>query len=199
MRGIAQGTVYVVEACLVYLLASWIFSNLHRPIPPVPSKTFVVFVLLWPILSFLVRPGLRSIPILGLLFSFTDDLVAALAPVSVEARRQAKASGLLRKARRIEERRNLEKAIQLYSRIKLEFDGTPAAEEAAEAVAQAERLLKANREAEKLLKKAIKLEVRGQTAKAQALYQQILRDHPNTQFAADARSCLQSLNTRSQT
>jgi tetratricopeptide (TPR) repeat protein len=190
---------YVVEAWLVYLLAFWISGGLlRRPIPPVGSKTFVLFLLLWPFLRVLALPGLRRIPILGDVFAAIDGLIAAMAPVAAEYPRESKASRLFGQARHCEECGNLEKAIRIYRLVQVEAGGTPLAEDAAKAAVHAERLLEANREAEGLLKSGISLEVRGRPAEARGLYEQVLRDHPTSRFAAEARNCLESLERRLQ-
>ena len=54
---------------LAFLVCQWLKVSLS----PIGSPTFVVFLVIWPFASPLVRPGIHSIPLLG-------DALAVLAP-----------------------------------------------------------------------------------------------------------------------
>lgn len=66
------GFVKVVEATLFYLLASLVFDMF--PIPPIGSKAYVIFVIVWPLVYPILRPGLYLIPIIGIIFQILDKM-----------------------------------------------------------------------------------------------------------------------------
>jgi hypothetical protein len=68
------GFVSLIEGTLFYLLLQWVLEHLERPIPPVGSSAFVWFLLLWPLIALVVRPGLRTIPIIGEIFALTESI-----------------------------------------------------------------------------------------------------------------------------
>jgi len=59
------GFVSIIEAAIVYALGMLILGFFGVKIPAIGSQAFIVFILLWPFLGPLFRPGLYSIPIIG--------------------------------------------------------------------------------------------------------------------------------------
>lgn len=67
------GTMRLIEATLVYLLAFAIARHLKTPIPPIGSTAYVIFLVLWPIvIRPILGPGLRTIPIVGDILDLLD-------------------------------------------------------------------------------------------------------------------------------
>jgi hypothetical protein len=68
----------IVEATVAYILLKLSVHALGSSLPPLGSGVFLVFVVLWPFLiSPFVRPGLQSIPLIGLLFGLVPRLQAS--------------------------------------------------------------------------------------------------------------------------
>jgi len=74
--GMAQvlfGTIRVVEATLIYLLAFAIARHLKTPIPGIGSGAYIIFVVLWPVvIRPILGPGLKTIPIIGDILDLLD-------------------------------------------------------------------------------------------------------------------------------
>jgi len=67
------GTIRVVEATLIYLLAFAIARHLKTPIPGIGSGAYIIFVVLWPVvIRPILGPGLRTIPIIGDILDLLD-------------------------------------------------------------------------------------------------------------------------------
>lgn len=73
MEYLLYGLVLVIEATLFYFLAFLVLRQLDTAIPPIGSQTFIIFVVIWPFIAPLVRPGLQRIPIIGEIFSLLDS------------------------------------------------------------------------------------------------------------------------------
>ena len=66
-----------VEGATLYLLLRFVLDRMEEPpirLPPLGSAGFVIVMLLWPLLAPVIRPGFRSIPILGEIFATLDDI-----------------------------------------------------------------------------------------------------------------------------
>ena len=74
MGYLVYGLVRVVEATLFYMLAFFVARWLKSPIPPIGSQAYIIFVVVWPFAAPLLRPGLRTIPIIGEVFALFDQL-----------------------------------------------------------------------------------------------------------------------------
>lgn len=74
MGYLVYGLVRVIEATLFYMLAFLVAGYLKSPIPPIGSQAYIIFVVIWPFAVPLLRPGLRTIPIIGEVFSVFDQL-----------------------------------------------------------------------------------------------------------------------------
>jgi hypothetical protein len=74
MGYLVYGLVRVIEATLFYLLAFFVARQLKSPIQPIGSQAYIIFVVVWPFVAPLLRPGLRTIPIIGGVFALFDGL-----------------------------------------------------------------------------------------------------------------------------
>lgn len=74
MGYLVYGLVRVIEATLFYMLAFFVARWLKSPIPPIGSQAYIIFVIIWPFAAPLLRPGLRTIPIIGEVFAMFDQL-----------------------------------------------------------------------------------------------------------------------------
>ena len=74
MRFLFYGLVRIIEATLFYFLAVIILRQLDTTIPPIGSRAFIIFVVIWPFVAPIVHPGLHRIPIIGEAFSAINGI-----------------------------------------------------------------------------------------------------------------------------
>lgn len=68
------GFVQMIAAGLFYFLLSVFLGWLGTSIPPIGSVAFLIFVLIWPWIAPILRPGLHRIPLFGGVFSVIDNI-----------------------------------------------------------------------------------------------------------------------------
>lgn len=74
IRFLFYALVRFFEATLLYFLAFFLLQLLETTIPPIGSKAFIMFVIIWPFVAHIVQPGLQRIPIIGDVFSAINSI-----------------------------------------------------------------------------------------------------------------------------
>jgi len=74
MKYFIYAFVSIIEGFIFYFILTVVFNKFDNPMPPIGSNTFYISVILWPLIAPAIRPGIRTMPVIGELFSAIEGV-----------------------------------------------------------------------------------------------------------------------------